>query len=122
MVLLPLMVIVPTKEVILPIVIGRTIALLHRPSSVFLPTALLLVVLVCVVEVGALIRDVLHTRLQPLLQCFAYADLLERLMCRYRERFEVLSSGEILYLLGTMPRALFPYHHPMFFIPTNDPS
>lgn len=84
-------------------VTGRALAQLSQSSASFLPSALLLALVTALVYGGTLFRDALTSRLLPMLQCFTHAELLDRLLDRHRENFEVLSTGEILYILGTVP-------------------
>lgn len=54
-------------------------------------------------QVGLLLRSRLDERILPSLQCFVKAELLDRLLIKHSEHFANLSSGEVVYILATVP-------------------
>ena len=97
---------IPVNEVVVPRLQGRVLALLgDRGATPHAMTraAVWACGVLLLVQCGFLLRDRLEQNLLPSLQCYIKAELLDRLFHRHDEQFAHLTSGEMVYILGTIP-------------------
>ena len=101
-----LLLLIPVNEILVPRLQGRVLALMgdnaasHRSITV---AALWACGVILLLQGGFLLRDRLEQTLVPSLQCHIKAELMDRLLQKHNEQFAHLTSGEMVYILGTIP-------------------